>query len=281
MKNSEAEVVQRRLIANSQSKGNMGKSTMVETVVAYYDSNSIPWKGSDTDSRHGTFSYRHPTQVKQYSMEGTDDAKGAFANILRHFLTDDEPVHIIDCAAQSDASFVAAIEQLNLFGLCAKHGIRMTLMLFPTDEFESMQNFANLVEFAEDEVDYLVVHNPAKSRGDLYKGSALESALVELGANSIVMPKMLPDTFLAMERAEAIAKRGITFAELAIPGNLHMDPILMGDLQWTLNNVFAQYESVADFLLPTKLAAAIKERRTKPTNRPKIRSPKLGLNFGN
>ena len=125
-----------------------------------------------------------------------------------------------------------------------------------------MRNFADIVEFAEDSVDYVIVHNPAKNRGDLYRGSALERTMIELGAKSITMPRLMPDTILAMERAESIAGRGITFAEFAQPGSKYIDPILMGDMQWALNDIFAQYESIADLLLPTELTERDKQQTT-------------------
>ena len=273
-------MVTKRVIANPQSKGNTGKSTHVGCLAPYYDSNEISWTGSDTDSRHGTFSNRYPNRTKRYTMENAEEAKGAIASLFRRFLADDVPVHIIDCAAQSYAAFIAAVEQLNLFTRCSEQGVRMTLTLFPTDEYESMANFAGIVEFAEDAVDYLIVHNPARSRGDLYRGSALERTMIALGAKSVTMPTLMPETILAMERAESIAGRGITFAEFAMPSNKYIDPILMGDMQWALNDMFAQYDDVADLLLPTELAAQITAKQSKPARRSKNHSTKFQLNFG-
>ena len=82
---------------------------------------------------HGTglFFNRNPGQTTQYSMETIEEAKGAYASLFRRFRMDEAPVHVIDCAAQSDAAFIAAVEQLDLFTRCSEHGIRMTLTLFP------------------------------------------------------------------------------------------------------------------------------------------------------
>ncbi len=273
-------MISKQIIANPQSKGGAGKSTHVSFLTTYYDSNEVVWTGSDADTRHATFLNRHPKQTMQYSMDTPEDAKRAFASLFRRFQIDEAPVHVIDCAAQSDAAFIAAVEQLDIFARCSEQGIRMTLTLFPTDEYESMVNFASIVEFAEDAVDYIIVHNPAKNRGDLYKGSALERTMVELGAKSIIMPRLMPDTILAMERAESIAGRGITYAEFALPGNTYIDPVLMGDMQWALNDIFAQYDKIANLLLPTKLATEIIAKQVRSVSRNKDRSTKFRLNFG-
>ena len=43
-----------------------------------------------------------------------------------------------------------------------------------------MTNAGKLFFYAGDRVDYVIVHNPAKARGDLFKGSQLEKQLMEL-----------------------------------------------------------------------------------------------------
>jgi hypothetical protein len=78
-----------------------------------------------------------------------------------------------------------------------------------------MTNAGRLFFYAGDRVDYVIVHNPAKARGDLFKGSQLEKQLMEYGAKSVTLPAVTPTTLLAIEKAEAIAKRGLSFAELS------------------------------------------------------------------
>ena len=46
-----------------------------------------------------------------------------------------------------------------------------------TDDTESMNNVGRLFLYAGDRVDYVIVHNPMKTRGDLFRGPALEKQL--------------------------------------------------------------------------------------------------------
>src|ERR1035438_4204821 len=49
---------------------------------------------------------------------------------------------------------------------------------------------------AIDRVDYVIVNNPAKARGDLFKGSPLERQLIEFGAKAVTLPAITPTTLL-------------------------------------------------------------------------------------
>ena len=95
-----------------------------------------------------------------------------------------------------------------------------------------MNNLLDLFWFAGDRVDYVIVHNPAKARGDLFKGSQLEKQLTEFGAKSVTLPAVTPTTLMAIEKAEAIAKRGLSFAELSHVEAGHLERLLAGEIQW-------------------------------------------------
>ena len=99
----------------------------------------------------------------------------------------------------------------------------------------------------------MIVHNPAKARGDLFKGSQLESQLTNFGAKAITLPTITPTTLLAAEKAESIAKRGLSFAELSNPDTNYLERLLAGEIQWAMQRMFRQYDAIADLLLPVEL----------------------------
>jgi hypothetical protein len=101
---------------------------------------------------------------------------------------DTAPVHIIDTRAQADALILGAMEELQVLDVCAEQSVRLTFFLFPTDDTESMTNVGKIFFYAGDRVDYIIVKNPAKARGDLFKDSQLEKQLIEFGAKSITLP---------------------------------------------------------------------------------------------
>ncbi len=275
-------VIKHRIHANPQSKGNLGKSLETEFRVAWLERHGIAWHGSDLDDRHATFSGRHPEQTKRYKLGNEQEAKAAFLALFRGILREPAPVHVIDTRAQADELFMAAVEELNFFELCQEQGIRSTFFLFPSDETESMKNFMELVRFGGGVVDFVVVQNPVKSKGDLYRGSQLEKALEKAGARTLTLPTITTVTLLAMERAEAKAGRGISFAEFATSESGHLEKILAGELQWALTRMFEQYNALADVLLPGELAEKVKAAVGSPAARKKAkaREEDFSLNFG-
>jgi len=123
-------------------------------------------------------------------------------------------------------------------------------------------------------VDYCIVHNPAKARGDLFKGSQLEKQLMEFGAKSIALPAITPTTLLAIEKAEATAKRGLSFAELSHVEAGHLERLLAGEIQWAMQKLFRQYDAIADLLLPTefipKEKTVSKNEKAKTVSQPQL-----------
>src|SRR5208282_4960387 len=86
--------------------------------------------------------------------------------------------------------------------------------------------------------------NPAKARGDLFKGSPLERQLAEFGSKTITLPTVTPTTLLAAEKAEANAKHGLSFAELSRVEAGHLERLLAGEIQWAMQRMFQQYDSI-------------------------------------
>lgn len=245
--------ITRRIHLNPQSKGSLGKSFEAEFRTAWLDHLGIPWLGSDLDDRHHTFADRHPEQVRSYRLGSEQDSKATLLDLFRKVERGSEPVHVIDCRAQADALIVQALEELNLFETFARSGIRLAFFLFPSEDTESMNNLMDLFYFAGNRVDYVVVHNPAKVRTDLFRKSGLEAELDKFGARSITLPVVTPVTLLAMKRAEAKVGRKLSFAEAARPEARHLELLLAGELQWAMQRLFPQYQAIAELLLPTEL----------------------------
>src|ERR1700690_2542886 len=175
--------IAQRIHLNPQSKGNLGKSFEAEFRTAWLDRLGIAWNGSDLDDRHHTFASRHPEAVRSYPLGNQQESKTELLSLFRRVLKDSAPVHIIDTRAHADALILGALEELQVLDVCAEQGVRLTFILFPTDDTESMNNVGKLFLYAGDRVDYCIVNNPAKARGDLFKGSQLEKQLMEFGAN--------------------------------------------------------------------------------------------------
>src|ERR1700691_5329305 len=180
--------ITRRIHLNPQSKGNLGKSFEAEFRTAWLDQLGVPWNGSDLDDRHPTFAHRHREAVRSYQLGNEHESKTALLSLFRRVLKDSPPVHVIDTRAQADALILSALEELQVLDVCAEQGVRLTFFLFPTDDTESMTNAGRLFFYAGDRVDYVIVNNPAKARGDLFRDSPLQQQLTDFGARAVTLP---------------------------------------------------------------------------------------------
>jgi len=88
---------------------------------------------------------------------------------------------------------------------------------------------------------------------------------------------LTPTTLLAAEKAEAIAKRGLSFAELSRTEAGHMERLLAGEIQWAMQKMFRQYDAIADLLLPTEL---LPKEKAAPAKEKSRTEPQPQLNFG-
>ncbi len=198
---------------------------------------------------------------------------GLFRNVPRS----DAAVHVIDCRAQADGLIIQAMESLQLLEALASQAIRFTFFLFPSEDTESMNNLMDLFYFAGDRVDYVVVHNRAKVRTNLFQNSALEAELKKFGAKQITLPVVTSTTLLAIKRAEAKAGRKLSFEEVVTPGALHLELMLMGEMQWAMQQMFRQYNAIADLLVPPQDIPEVQPQAEPATKPAKAKQPMLNL----
>jgi hypothetical protein len=269
--------MKKRIHLNPQSKGSLGKSFEVEFRTAWLDCLEIPWAGSDLDDRHRTFVARHPNQVSSFCLGNDDDSKSTLLGLFRSVSRSEEPVHVIDCRAQADNLIIRALDELQILEALAAEDIRFTFFLFPSEDTESMNNLMDLFCFAGDRVDYVVVHNPAKVRTDLFRRSGLEAELKKFGARELTLPVVTSITMLAIKRAEAKAGRKLSFAEVTHVEAGHLERMLAGEMQWAMQRILPQYQAMADLLVPVDLIPP-----TVPWTQPvvKVESRQRTLNLG-
>jgi hypothetical protein len=269
--------ITKRIHINPQSKGSLGKSFEAEFRTAWLDYHQIIWNGSDLDDRHHSFFDRHPKQVQSYTLGNDDDSKSTLLGLFRNVSRSDAPVHVIDCRAQADGLIVQALESLQLLESLATQGIRFTFFLFPSEDTESMNNLLDLFYFAGDRVDYVVVHNPAKVRTNLFKKSNIETELKKFGAKELTLPVVTSITLLAIKRAEAKVGRKLSFAEVATPGSEHLELMLVGEMQWAMQQMFRQYDLIADLLVPEQQVPEVESQPEPATKNARPKQPMFNL----
>ena len=84
-------------------------------------------------------------------------------------------------------------------------------------------------------------------------------------------------TLLAIKRAEAKAGRQLSFAEVAYPEASHLEPMLAGEMQWAMQQMFRQYNAIADLLVPSSLMPEV-QVQPEPSAKPcRPKQPMLNL----
>jgi hypothetical protein len=111
-----------------------------------------------------------------------------------------------------------------------------------------------------------------------HKKSNFEAELKKFGAKEITLPVVTSITLLAIKRAEAKAGRKLSFAEVATTGPPHLELMLAGEMQWAMQQMFRQYDLIADLLVPSEQMPEV-EPQTEPAAKP-ARSKQPMLNLG-
>jgi hypothetical protein len=170
-----------------------------------------------------------------------------------------------------------ALDSLQLLESLTAQGIRFTFFLFPSEDTESMNNLLDLFYFAGDRVDYIVVHNPAKVRTNLFRKSNVETELKKFGAKELTLPVVTSITLLAIKRAEAKAGRKLSFAEVATLGTSHLELMLAGEMQWAMQQMFRQYDAIADLLVPSEQVPEVEPQPEPETQPARSKQPMFNL----
>jgi hypothetical protein len=92
------------------------------------------------------------------------------------------------------------------------------------------------------------------------------------------LPVVTSITLLGIKRAEAKAGRKLSFAETATPCAPHLELMLAGEMQWAMQQMFRQYDAIADLLVPSELMPEV-EPQTEPAAKP-ARSKQPMFNLG-
>jgi hypothetical protein len=84
-------------------------------------------------------------------------------------------------------------------------------------------------------------------------------------------------TLLAIKRAEAKVGRKLNFAEVATPGAAHLELMLAGEMQWAMQQMFRQYDAIADLLVPEQQLPEVQPQSEPAPKSVRSKHPMLNL----
>lgn len=256
MKEAMKNGIQSRLIANIQSTGRMGKSTVQQVLWEWLAFAGIASAAIDTDGEHRTLNAWYPEDVS-FAPFTTRENLLPVLNACG-----DAPVELIDFPAQATTEILAGFEDFSALSILTEKRVRLTLLIFASDERAAMASAAACVNYVGDAADYVIVRNPARYPSDIFGHSKLAKMLS--GAPAINLPRITQATLVEIDQASKAARRPLTLrqAETVVPIGSRME------IENFFSRCFTQCEDAADTLLPD--ASLIQTR----VQRPKAKKPK-------
>jgi len=252
-----------RLILPMQAKGNVGKSIETAARACWLNEREIHWQGFDLDGDNKTLSRLFPGQTKLIPLNGQAEDLDELISILRK--TTATPVTLVDPRAHLDGQVMKALRATHFFDIAKAQSIGITVMVFPLDDLDVMMNIDVVCRFCGNEVDYVIVRNPARApKTRMFDGSELEKELLSLQAGSVTLPVLSEFVKLRLAKLETDQQRGIPFNEAVGNDALALDIMARGVLQDWLCTLFSQYDRIAAKLLPADQAANIKPKAAGP-----------------
>jgi hypothetical protein len=264
----------RILFAALQSKGRLGKSWIILLLAAWLDRHGVAWAGFDLDDSHRSLARRYP-DVKELTV--TDEITGhdELLKIYRTALSGAVPVVLADTRAQLSPLVIDSLHRSQFFKLAEGKGARMTVLVFPADDDDSLRSLVEGVQQTGRQVDYLVIRNPALYQSRRNDGSPLQRTFLATGAEEIVMPALLESTRRAISRAETECGHALSFPE-AID---RLKDFAKADLEFFLSGAFQEFDRVAHLLLPTVQASTI-ARPAPKKGKDRLPFAAVGINLG-
>ena len=248
---------------NPRSKGNLGCSLAMEAGVSWLARHAIGWSGTNLDDRHPAFGNRYPQRVHNVTLGDGIEAKGELLRVFSRALQSPEPVHVIDSRAQADRLIIEAMSSLQLLELAKSLDVMIVFWVIPYDDDEHTRNLVDLIEFAEDQVSWLVVQNPTKAPCRNYVGHGIQRALRKLGAREITLPGISSPTMVTLERHCLKLGRELPLAQAAL--DVSLPALNRAELQAFLGQTYLQLDGVASQLLPPGEVAKIKPAAATPS----------------
>ena len=251
--------IKHRLLLPMQAKGNVGKSLEIATRACWLSESAIDWQGFDLDADNRPLSRLFPEQVRLVPMTGRAEDRDELVSILKKVTA--KPVSILDARAHLDGVLRTALQATRFFNLAKQLNIGITVTMFPLDDMDVMTNLDELCQFCGNQVDYIIVKNPARAaRTRMFDGSQLEAELKMLGAVTLTLPLLSEVVKMELAYLENKHERGIPFNEAIGSDELQLDVMARGMLQHWIGEMFSQYDRIAGRLLPTAEAEKIKPK---------------------
>jgi hypothetical protein len=234
--------INHRFITCFQSSGRIGKSTMLEGILAWASFAGVPAAIVDCDGEHLTLSKRFP----EAAFVDATRSKDEFLQLMTSM--PDSPISVADFPAQATEFLLDSMQSLRVLDALEKSETRMTVLMFAADDPTATSSMAKTYRALGHRVDYIVVKNPARFRSRLFDESSLAQLFHQNKVPVIELPAITATTLQQINAASAERKKHLTFAEAVKIPSLHS--MCRFEIEHFLNRVYVQCEDAAHVLVP-------------------------------
>lgn len=247
----ESIVPNRVVMVNPLSKGNLGKTTFYEYLVACLEESNISWSGANMDNRHLTFQQAHSTLVKNLFAENAqavDEYQPVFLAVRRSTSS----LYLIDQRAQADLAFLQSARDTGFLANCQDQRVRIVPICFALNDLDYIQNLDDtVVAFAEEGITrWIVVIHTGLHNGDVFLRSTLMKLLIRQGAVVINMP-YLSKTSMSMYSGVNASEGGpFSFREALKQTAMVSASECKTELERSITKMALQFRANAELMLP-------------------------------
>lgn len=229
----------KRLDLILNGKGGVGKSFFAINFIQFLKDKGIAHVAIDSDNENSTLKRFHP-ETRFLDLGNRREMDTIFTALEKSNLV------VVDCRAASTDLFLDYFAEVDLTAVLKAFGAALTLVMPVNHELDSVDQVQRLAEQLGKTAGYVVVRNAAHSDSfALFDSAEVRVRLKsELGGREITMTR-LQDWLV-----EALNRENVTISAAAKHAGFSL--LDRQRLQTWQRKLFAEIESVADVLLPTK-----------------------------
>lgn len=229
----------KRLDLILNGKGGVGKSFFAVNLVQFLKDKGIAHVAIDSDNENSTLKRFHP-ETRFLDLGNRREMDAIFTALEKSNLV------VVDCRAASTDLFLDYFAEVDLTAVLKAFGAALTLVMPVNHELDSVDQVQRLAEQLGKAAGYVVVRNAAHS--DSF--ALFDSAEVRVRLKSELGGKEITMTRLQDWLVEALNRENVTISAAARHAGFSL--LDRQRLQTWQRRLFAEIESAADLLLPTK-----------------------------
>ena len=229
----------KRLDLILNGKGGVGKSFFAVNFVQFLKDKGIAHVAIDSDNENSTLKRFHP-ETRFLDLGNRREMDAIFTALEKANLV------VVDCRAASTDLFLDYFAEVDLTAVLKAFGAALTLVMPVNHELDSVDQVQRLAEQLGKTAGYVVVRNAAHS--DSF--ALFDSAEVRVWLKSELGGKEITMTRLQDWLVEALNRENVTITAAAKHAGFSL--LDRQRLQTWQRKLYAEIESAADLLLPTK-----------------------------